>query len=606
MSSPSPARGAARAWRPGPRLVGWASRAFTLAFLVALVGMLPFLSGRDPALAVLRARSAEQLATDEALAAVRRDLGLGSSAWETLGLWLGGLARGDLGTSWVSGAPVLPGVLGALGVSLTLMGAALAVALLIAAALLIRPVRAGLAGRARAGSGLVSASLTALPEFLLASLLLIVLSVWLGWLPPYGWAGPQHLVLPALALGIPAGGLCGRLATEAVTAAFREPWVHTWEMSGFTRRQITAAVLRRALPSLLPQLGLVLVGLTGGAVAVEQVFTVPGIGRTALGAAASADLPVVQASVMALLLLGITAGVLARLGSRLLLGTSVEARALAASTGAVRARRAWWCIPAACAAVLVLVTALGTGLDPYAMAFDRLAAPGAVGPAGAAGSGAGAGAGAGAGSEAVAWLGADASGRDVLARLGHGALTTVALALACALVSWVVGLALGMAPSLSLGPLEAANAMPPVLAGLIVATLLGPSAWGATLAVLLVSWAPLAAHAASLREEASATAYADMAPLLGIRPWRYQLRTVLPTIAGPVFRHAMLRVPGIALAIASLGFLGLGPQPPRPDWGLMLADGIDYMERAPWVALAPMGALVLLSVLAVSASSRRV
>lgn len=62
----------------------------------------------------------------------------------------------------------------------------------------------------------------------------------------------------------------------------------------------------------------------------------------------------------------------------------------------------------------------------------------------------------------------------------------------------------------------------------------------------------------------------------------------------------MLRLPGIALALAALGFLGLGPQPPSAEWGLVLAEGMPYIERAPWGVLAPAVALVLLAVLAVT------
>ena len=564
------------------------SRVLTFCLLMALVGMLPFLSGKDPAAAVLRARSAEQVMTQESLAAIRRDLGLGESASQTLLVWLRGLARADLGDSWVSGAAVGPSVAHALGVSLSLMACALAVAFVVAAALCVRPVLSGLHGRPRAGSGLWSAALTAIPEFLLASVLLIVLSVWLGWLPPFGWSSPVNIVLPALALGIPAGGLLGRLTTEALVHACREPWVLTCRLSGWNRSELLRALARRALPSVLPQVGLIVVGLTGGAVAVEQIFTVPGIGRTALGAAASSDLPMLQASVMVLLLVGVSAGAGSRILSRLLLGSAVDARALHSSTRTIAPSGTWWIVPAACACVLLVMTVAGLGFDPYSATHERLAAPGHSS------------------GTSLAIIGADASGRDVLARLAHRAIMTMSLALGCALLSWVIGMLIGLSGVYAQGPLEAANAMPPVLSGMIVATIVGPSAWGAALAVLLVSWAPLAAHAAALREEAHANAYAQMAPLLGISQLRFTLRTVVPSMSGTVFRHAMLRVPGLALAIASLGFLGLGPQPPRPDWGLMLADGITYFERAPWVALAPMAALITLSVLAVSASSRKV
>ena len=77
-------------------------------------------------------------------------------------------------------------------------------------------------------------------------------------------------------------------------------------------------------------------------------------------------------------------------------------------------------------------------------------------------------------------------------------------------------------------------------------------------------------------------------------------RSILPAVFGPVMRHAMLRLPGNALALAALGFLGLGSPPPSPEWGLILADALPYVERAPLAVLTPAAALALMSVLGVS------
>ncbi|MER5269032.1 hypothetical protein ABTZ99_43750 [Actinosynnema sp. NPDC002837] len=239
------------------------SRVGGLAAVVAVIGLLPWLSGRDPALSVLRARSAEQEPTAEALDAVRRELGLDAGPVALFGDWLAGALRGDLGRSWVGGGEVLPSVLSALGVSLALMGAALVVALALAAALSASTVVRGARGTARARTGATAAVPAALPEFLLATVLLVVLSVWLGWFPPYGWRGPQHLVLPALALGLPAGGILGRLVDDALPAVFEERWVVLWRSWGCSPGVIGRAAARRALPAVLPQFGLVAVGLTG-------------------------------------------------------------------------------------------------------------------------------------------------------------------------------------------------------------------------------------------------------------------------------------------------------------------------------------------------------
>lgn len=552
----------------------------TAAGVLVLVGMLPWFSGRDPAQTILRARSAEQEATAEALAAIRADLGLGAGPWGSFTHWASGAVRGDFGNSWISGDPVLPGMLTALSVSVTLMAFAVVVALLVAALIVVPALIAGVRGRPARTSGVLAATLTALPEFLLASVLLLVGAVWLGWFPPYGWAGPLHAVLPALALGLPAGGLIGRLAADAVTTSFTERWVTTWAVAGFSRPAIVGAVLRRALPGLLPQVGLVMVAITGGAVAVEVVFAIPGLGRAALGAANSQDLPALQAAVLLLLLLGIGFGVVAEVGRRLLLGRALSAGELPAPPEILTSGRRHRAVPLVLLVVLLVLVAAGLWRDPLTSAWPRLAAPALDLP-----------------------FGADASGRDLLARVAHGAVSTVGLALVVAVACTVIGLLLGLWPRLAAGPIEVANAAPPIIAGLLVAAVLGAGPFGAVIAVTLVSWAPLAAHTAALVSEARARPYVRILPVLGVGRARILFTSVLPAVVGPVARHGLLRLPGIALALAALGFLGLGSQPPAPNWGLVLSEGMPYVERAPWVVLAPIAALVTVSVLAVSVSS---
>ncbi|OIJ97360.1 ABC transporter permease subunit [Streptomyces monashensis] len=560
------------------------SRTVALVLVVACVGLLPWLSGKDPALSVLRARSAEQVATPEALATVRDDLGLGNGPLPQLGHWLGGLARGDLGTSWVSDTEVAPGMLSALTVSLTLMGASLVVALLLAAALCARTVARGArgtpAGRTSTGAG--AAMLASVPEFLLATVGLLLFGVWLGWLPTSGWSGPVDMVLPALAMGVPAGGLLGRLVTDALPGAYGERWVELWRASGVASWRIALAGLRRSVPAVVPQLALVAVGLTGGAVAVETVFAIPGVGRTALGAAKSLDLPLLQACVLTLLALGLTAGVLAHLVRRRLLGPGLRDAQLTLAAPRPTAGTGWRvAVPASLGLLLVAVVGAGLSGDPYTVeTAARLAPPTLTHP-----------------------LGTDGLGRDVVARLGHGAASTVGTAAAVTAVSALVGLALGFLPVFSAGLADVASALPPVIVGLLVAGVTGPGASGAALAVALTSWPPLAAHAATLVGEVRASRFLVAQRALGATHGRISLRHVLPAVAGPVARHAVLRLPGTALALAALGFLGLGAQAPAPEWGLLLDESRSYLERAPWAALAPALALAALAGLAVSLSS---
>ncbi|THV33604.1 ABC transporter permease subunit [Glycomyces buryatensis] len=560
------------------------ARAAALVALLAVVGLLPWLSRNDPALTVLRAKSAEQEATPEALEAIRADLGLDAGPLALLGDWAAGLVRGDLGTSWVSGYEVGPAVTAGLGTSLTLMAAALVVALSIAAALsaptLVRGAR-GTLPEGRPG-GAVGAMLLALPEFLLGTVGLIVIGVWFGWLPTSGWSGPQNLVLPAVAMGIPAGAMLGRLVGDALPGAFGERWVGLWRTAGVAESRIALGVLRRALPAVLPQLGLVAVALVGGAVAVETIFAIPGIGRTALGAAKSQDLPLLQGCVLALLTLGLAAGALAHFARRRLLGASLRDAALslpAPQPGPASAKR--YVIPAVLAAVLVTVVAWGMLRDPlHVDVAAKLLGPSWTHP-----------------------LGTDSLGRDVLARLGHGAANTVGTAIAVCAFGYVFSLALSFVPRAAAGVADICNALPPVLIGILVAAAMGPGTAGAAIAVALVSWPNLTSHASALTQEARAAGYLTAQRALGASPRWILLRHVLPEVAQPLARHAVLRLPGTALAIASLGFLGLGTQPPTPEWGLLLEESRAYVETAPAAALAPAAAIAALAALTVSATN---
>ncbi len=132
-------------------------RAFLAAALVCAVGLLPWLSRTDPALTVLKARSAERDPDPEVLAAVRGQLGLDEGPLRLLGQWLAGLPRGDAGRSWISGAEVMPGLLQALGASLLLMSGAALVAVVTAGLVCARTLRRG--GRAIEGSGEAGAEL---------------------------------------------------------------------------------------------------------------------------------------------------------------------------------------------------------------------------------------------------------------------------------------------------------------------------------------------------------------------------------------------------------------------------------------------------------------
>ncbi|MER6180151.1 ABC transporter permease subunit [Streptomyces sp. NPDC001652] len=555
-------------------------RAGIAAALVCAIGLLPWLTRTDPALTVLKARSAERDPDPQVLADIRARLGLDDGPFRLLGKWLGGLWRGDAGQSWISGTEVTPAVLQALGASLLLMAVALVCATATAALICARTLWLGahhrLAGRGTGGSG--SAVLAALPEFLTASVLATVVGVQLGWLPALGWYGPKWTILPALALGLPAGAVLGRLLDDLLPGAFAEPWALAAAARGLPGRAIARQALRRCLPGLLPNTGLFAVGLTGGSVAVEQIFDIPGLGRTTLRAALAQDLPVLQAGTLALVLLAAGCAGLAALATRLLIGTALRDGALPSLHGPKPPVRGIQ--PIAYGGLLAVVIALGLPRDPLALdTRQRLQAPSRAHP-----------------------FGTDALGRDVLARVGHGALETLLLALAIGTAALLVGVLLGLLPRLS-GPLvDTVTALPPILVALLVTAVTGSGPATPGLAVTAVAWAPLAAHTSALLRQERAALHITATLGLGAGPWHLLRHELLPAVLPPVTRHALLRLPGIALALASLAFLGLGAQPPSPEWGLLLAENQPYAERAPWAVLAPAAVLALLGAVAVTAA----
>ena len=555
------------------------SRLLALACLVGLVSVLPWLSGKDPALTILRATSSDREPTPEVLESIRRSIGIDGGPLHVIGHWLAGLTRGDLGRSWVSGAAVGPEAVDAFGVSLSLMAAALGVGLVIAAALVLPALRDGLRGRPRTRGGAVSAVLISLPEYLLAPILMLVLAVYLRILPPLGWGSPEKVIMPALSLGLPTGGYLGGLVSDAVTATFSERWVATWSTAGIRGRALAGAVLRRALTPLARQMALVVVALTGGAVAVEKIFAIPGLGRELLDAATAQDVPALQAQILLLLALALTAGVIAGVAGRLLMGQAAGAGGLSAPPPVRHSGRTARIIAGVGAGLLAAMVAWGIGRDPYTVVADKLQDPSVALP-----------------------LGSDSLGRDVLARVAHGAVSTVTSAVVVTVVCFVIALLVGLVPRAATGFIEVANAAPPILAGLIVAGVSGPSATGAAIAVAGVGWAPLASHAAGLVAENRQRPDVLLAPVLGEGRVRIALTRIVPAVVGPLARHAALRLPGKALALAGLGFLGLGAQSPTPEWGLVLSDALPYIERAPWAVATPAAALVVLSVTAVAAS----
>jgi dipeptide transport system permease protein len=202
-------------------------------------------------------------------------------------------------------------------------------------------------------------------------------------------------------------------------------------------------------------------------------------------------------------------------------------------------------------------------------------------------------------------LGTDAIGRDILSRLIFGARLSLAIGLSVVALSIVIGTALGLVAGFFRGVADVAVmrvmdvilTLPSLLLAIVVVAILGPGIMNAMLAVAVVVLPHYVrlARAAALAE--TAKDYVTAARVSGAGTLRLMFREVLPNCAAPLIVQASLGVSTAILDAAALGFLGLGAQPPAPEWGTMLADAREFVSRAWWVVSFP-GVMILVTVLA--------
>jgi peptide/nickel transport system permease protein len=201
-------------------------------------------------------------------------------------------------------------------------------------------------------------------------------------------------------------------------------------------------------------------------------------------------------------------------------------------------------------------------------------------------------------------LGTDAFGRDILARLLLGARWSLAGAAIVCLGTSVVGFALGTLAALgnravdgAIGRLiEALLALPGLVPALALTAVLGPSFKDLLFALIVTSWPSSARiYRALILRERSAP-YVEGAVALGASQVRIVLRHILPNVLGPAAVLATANFGGVILGLASLSFLGLGIQPPTPEWGVMIAEGRNFIFDGWWGSLFPGLAIVYVGV----------
>ncbi|MGA6155324.1 ABC transporter permease [Stenotrophomonas sp. NPDC087984] len=274
------------------------------AALVVVVATATFLllnlTGTDVARNILG-----ETATRSAVTAKSHELGLDQPLVERYWHWAEQALRGDLGSSWFTGAPVNQSLVDTLPVTLSIVLAGLLLAAVLSLALgTAAALRGGWVDRVVQFAAVLG---TAVPSFLIALVLAVTLAVQLGWLPATGYVAIdasvtewlRSIILPAVSLAVAATAATAMQVRGALMDVLRADYVRTLRSRGLSTRSVVFRhALRNAAPPALTVLALQFIGLISGAVVVEKVFGLPGIGTLANSAAVRGDAPVLLGTVV--------------------------------------------------------------------------------------------------------------------------------------------------------------------------------------------------------------------------------------------------------------------------------------------------------------------
>ncbi|WP_138470681.1 ABC transporter permease [Poseidonocella sp. HB161398] len=247
-----------------------------------------------------------QAATPEAVAGLREAMGLNAPALSQYAGWLAGLAHGDLGTSYANRMEVSELISGRLANSLRLAGVTtlISVPFALALGILAAMYRGSALDRA---ISICTISVISVPEFMLATLAVLVFAVWLGWLPALSIGGNADTLggllktyaMPVISLAIGVSAQMVRMTRAAVIETIQTPYVEMALLKGASRwRMVIGHALPNAIGPIANAIALSLSYLVGGVIIVETVFNYPGVAKLMVDAVATRDLPLIQSCAM--------------------------------------------------------------------------------------------------------------------------------------------------------------------------------------------------------------------------------------------------------------------------------------------------------------------
>jgi peptide/nickel transport system permease protein len=270
-----------------------------LAMSIIVFSIIRLVPG-DPVMVILGLR-----ATPESIATLREQLHLNDPLVEQYIRWLGDLLRGNLGVDYRTHEPIRDMLLTRLPVTLEVAVLGMLMSALIGIPLgILAATRRGIADGGATGLGFIGISI---PDFWLGVMLILLFSLELRWLPSSGWVplsesvwgNISHLLLPAFTLAINFAAVLTRTTRGAVLDVLNRPYVRTARAKGLRERAVVwGHVLKNAAVPVATVMGLQFGYALGGAVIIEQVFSLPGVGRLTLNAVLERNYPVIQGAVL--------------------------------------------------------------------------------------------------------------------------------------------------------------------------------------------------------------------------------------------------------------------------------------------------------------------
>ncbi len=541
-------------------------------------------------------------ATAEDIAKFRTAMGFDDPVAVQYVRFLKGAVRGDFGESLRHGEPAMGLVLERLPATFELAGAGLLIALGLA-------IPAGIVSAVRRNTSVDYVSTVvallgqAMPTFWLGIMLILIFSVRLNWLPSSGRGGLEHLILPAITLGLFTTARITRLTRSGMLEVLGQDYIRTARAKGVGEPPVVwKHALKNASIPIVTIVGIDRVagggpplgpgdlqprlpgGAVGGVPPREHVRDRELPGRRDLHLPRSAHpVPLMAA-----------------------LPPSVATEAVALATRRPRVDREWVALlrrlvrrrTALFGMLVVLGVLLAAAFAPLVAPFDpleqdigqRLREPGWQDAQG-----------------RVHPLGTDHLGRDILSRIVFGSRIALVVGLAAVVISGVLGMLIGLLAGYFGGRVDdflmrladIQLAFPFILLAIAVIGVLGPSLRNIIIVIGVSSWVVYArvvrGEVLSIRERE----YVQAAIALGSQHWRVLRHHVLPNTLTPWLVVATLDMARVIVIESALSFLGLGVQPPTPTWGGMLADGRVYLSTAWWLATFP-GLAILITVLGIN------